>query len=253
MNSSFYFYDLETSGISSRSARIMQFAGQRTDLDLKPIGEPETFYIKITPDVLPDPEAILLTGITPQKTLLDGITEAEFLKYFYDKIALPGTIFTGFNSIRFDDEFIRFLNYRNFWDAYEWQWQGSRSKWDILDVSRMTRALRPEGIEWPFDSDGKPSNKLELLAKINKLDHAQAHDAVSDVQATITLARLIKQKQPKLFDYLLGMRDKKRIEELVLKPQPFVYCSGRYSGEYLKTTLAITLTTHPTQKGAVFV
>ncbi len=253
MSNSFYFYDLETSGISARNARIMQFAGQRTDLDLKPIGEPETFYIKITPDVLPDPEAILLTGITPQKTLLDGITEAEFLKYFYDKIATQGTIFTGFNSIRFDDEFVRFLNYRNFWDAYEWQWQGSKSKWDILDVSRMTRGLRPEGIVWPFDSNGKPSNKLELLAKVNKLNHTQAHDAASDVQATIAVAKLIKQKQPKLFDYLLTMRDKKRIEELVQKPEPFVYTSGRYNGEFERTTVAITLTNHPTQKGAVFV
>ena len=253
MDKSFYFYDLETSGISARDARIMQFAGQRTDLNLKPIGVADIFYIKLTPDILPDPDAVLITGITPQKTLTDGISEAEFLQYFYKNIATPGTIFTGFNSIRFDDEFIRFLNYRNFWDAYEWQWQNNRSKWDILDVSRMTRALRPEGVEWPFDSEGKPSNKLELLAKANKLNHSQAHDAASDVEATMALARLIKQKQPKLFDYLLSMRDKKHVEELALKPEPFVYTSGRYSGENLKTTAAITVTTHPTQKGAVLV
>ena len=253
MSNTFYFYDLETSGISARNARIMQFAGQRTDLNLEPIDEPETFYIKITPDVLPEPEAILITGITPQKTLTDGITEVEFLQYFYKNIATPGTIFTGFNSVRFDDEFIRFLNYRNFWDAYEWQWQGSKSKWDILDVSRTTRALRPDGIQWPFSSDGKPTNKLELLASINKLDHTQAHDAASDVQATIAVAKLIKQKQSKLFDYLLTMRDKKRVEELVNKPEPFVYTSGRYGAENLSTTVAVMLTTHPTQKGAVFV
>ena len=253
MDRSFYFYDLETSGIGAQRSRIMQFAGQRVDLDLKPIGDPDNFLIKLTPDILPDPDAVLITGITPQATLADGLSEAEFLKIFYNQIATPGTIFTGFNSIRFDDEFIRYLNYRNFYDAYEWQWQEERGKWDMLDVSRMTRALRPDDIEWPYASDGSPSNKLELLASVNKLTHDKAHDALSDVNATIALAKLIKQKQPKLFEFLLKMRDKKEVENLVIGHQPFVYCSGRYSGEFLKTTVAVTLAAHPTQKGSVFV
>lgn len=253
MATSFYFYDLETSGINSRSGRIMQFAGQRVDLDLKTIGSPDNFFIKITPDILPEPEAVLITGITPQKTLADGISEVEFLDYFYKNIATPNTVFVGFNTIRFDDEFIRFLNYRNFYDAYEWQWQNGNSKWDMLDVSRITRALRPDGINWPFTSDGKPSNKLELLASVNKLLHDNAHDALSDVNATISLAKLIKQKQPKLFDYMFAMRDKKAIEKLVSKSEPFIYSSGKYSGDYEKTTIAVTLANHPTQKGAFFV
>lgn len=250
---SFYFYDLETSGISPREARIMQFAGQRTDMGLKPIGEPDNILIKLTPDILPDPDAVLITGITPQQTHADGITEAEFLRYFYENIALPGTIFTGFNTVRFDDEFMRYLNYRNFYDAYEWQWQDGRSKWDMLDVVRMTRALRPDGITWPFDSSGKPSNRLELLTSVNKLDHYKAHDALSDVHATIAVASLIQQKQPKLFEYLLKTRDKKEVERLVNKPEPFVYTSGRYSAEHEKTTIAVTVASHPTQKGSAYV
>ncbi|MEI6237081.1 MAG: exodeoxyribonuclease I [Candidatus Saccharibacteria bacterium] len=253
MANSFYFYDLETSGINSRSSRIMQFGGQRTDLNIKPIGEPDNFLIKLTPDILPEPDAILITGITPQITLQDGIREVEFLKYFHQQIALPDTIFVGFNSVRFDDEFVRNLNYRNFFDAYEWQWQQGRSKWDMLDVSRMTRALRPDDINWPFASDGKPSNKLDLLAKVNNLVHDQAHDALSDVNATIELAKLIKQKQPKLFSYLLNMRNKQKIEELISKPEAFVYSSGRYESDYLKTTVAVCVATHPTQKGTIFV
>jgi exodeoxyribonuclease-1 len=253
MASSFYFYDLETSGINSRSSRIMQFGGQRTDLDLKPIGQPDNFLIKLTPDILPEPDAILITGITPQITLQDGIKEVEFLKYLYEQIASPDTIFVGFNSVRFDDEFVRNLNYRNFFDAYEWQWQQGRSKWDMLDVSRLTRALRPDGINWPFASDGKPSNKLELLAQVNNLAHNQAHDALSDVNATIELAKLIKLKQPKLFSYLLNMRNKQKIEELISKPEAFVYSSGRYESDYLKTTVAVCIATHPAQKGTVFV
>ena len=248
-----YFYDLETSGINPRSSRIMQFAGQRTDLDLVPIGDPDNIIIKLSEDILPDPDAIMITGISPQQTLADGITESEFLDYFHKKIALKGTIFAGFNTIRFDDEFIRFTNYRNFYDAYEWQWQDQRSKWDILDVVRMTRALRPDGINWPFTPDGKASNRLELLTSVNRLDHFNAHDALSDVNATIAVARLIKQKQPKLFDYLLSMRDKNAIAKLVNSSEPFIYTSGRYSAEFEKTTVVISIASHPVQKGSVFV
>ncbi len=245
----FYFYDLETTGFSPRTDRIVQFGGQRTDMNLKPIGNPDNIYIKITPDILPDPYAALVTGITPQKTLTDGITEAEFTKYFYKEIAQAGTIFVGFNSIRFDDEFMRHILYRNFYDPYEWQWQDNRSRWDILDVVRMTRALRPDGIKWPFDSSGAPSNQLGLLTSINKLDHSNAHDALSDVQATIEVAKLIKSKQPKLFEYLLKMRTKDEVSKLVNSGEPFVYTSGKYPSEYEKTTVAIKLADHPKRQG----
>ncbi len=252
MQNTLYFYDLETTGISAKKARIMQFAGQRTDLDLNPIGEPDNILIKLTPDILPDPEAILITGITPQQTLQDGISEVEFLKYFHSQIALPGTVFVGYNTIRFDDEFIRYLNYRNFYDAYEWQWQESRSRWDILDVVRMTRALRPDGIKWPVNGEGKPVNSLEPITKINNLEHSNAHDALSDVNATISVAKLIKTKQPKLFKFLYDNRDKKSVEKLV-SSGPFVYTSGRYGGEFNSTTIATAITDHPNQKGSVFV
>lgn len=251
MTTSLYFYDLETSGFNARSDRIMQFAGQRVDLDLNPIGEPDNILISLSDDVLPSPDAILVTGITPQKTLAEGVSEAEFLRMFSELIATPGTVFVGFNTIRFDDEFMRFLLYRNYYDAYGWQWQDGRGRWDMLDVVRMTRALRPEGIQWPFASDGKPTNRLELLAAVNKLDHDHAHDALSDVQATIDVAKLLKAKQPKLFNYLLDMRDKKSVEAVVQAGQPFVYTSGKYSGDFEKTTVVCTLAAHPKTAAAL--
>jgi exodeoxyribonuclease-1 len=257
----FYFYDLETSGISSRAQRIMQFAGQRTDMDLNPIGEPDDWLIKLSDEVLPDPEAVLITGITPQKTHAEGYTEAEFLKLFFEKVCQPDTIITGFNNVRFDDEFIRTTLWRNFYDPYEWQWQDGRSRWDLMDVVRMVRALRPDGIKWPFgparrkglsehgkivapksgdDDKGNlvPTNRLELLTELNGLSHYKAHDALSDVHATIAVAKLLKDKQPKMFDYLLSMRSKKEVSKLVdpTEPAPFLYTSGRYSNEHLKTT-----------------
>jgi len=231
----------------------MQFAGQRTDLELVPTGEPINFLIKLTDDILPDVDAVLMTGITPQMTLADGLTEAEFLHEFENNIAIPGTIFMGFNTIRFDDEFMRCLHYRNFYDPYEWQWQDGRSKWDLLDVVRMTRALRPDGIQWPFDVHGKPTNRLELLTGLNKLSHEHAHDALSDVNATIEVARLIRNKQTKLFDYLFTMRDKNKLAELVESKEPFVYTSGRYSGEFEKTTVAVHVCAHPKHNGGSFV
>lgn len=251
MKQTFFFYDLETSGFKPRTSRIMQFGGQRTDMDLNPVGKPYNVYIKMTEDILPDPDAVMITGITPQKTVADGITEAEFLKLFHQEIAVPGTIFVGFNSVRFDDEFMRFLHYRNFYDPYEWQWQEDKSRWDLLDISRMTRALRPDGIGWPFDSSGQSSNRLELLASVNKLNHSSAHDALSDVEATIALAQLLKSKQPKLFDYLLNLRDKRKVHEMIRRNEIFVYSSGKYPGEFEKTTVVSVLSEHPQKQGVL--
>lgn len=251
MQNSFFFYDLETSGLDPRSSRIMQFAGQRTDMNLKPIGDPVNVFVKLTPDTLPSPDAILVTGITPQQTIAEGLTEAEFLKFFYEEVVQPGTIFVGFNSVRFDDEFMRYLHYRNFYDPYGWQWKDGCSRWDILDLIRMTRALRPDGINWPFAPDGKPANRLEMLTDVNKLDHSNAHDALSDVFATIAVAKLIQTKQPDLFKYLLQYRNKKSAKELVQKNEPFVYTTGRYPSEFLHTSAAVLLTSHSTQDAAL--
>jgi exodeoxyribonuclease-1 len=248
---SFYFFDVETSGFSARNDRIMQFAGQRTDLDLKPIGEPDNILVKMTPDVLPQPDAVLIHGITPQKTLMEGITEAEFAKYLTSKVFTPDTIAVGFNNIRFDNEFIRFTLWRNFYDAYEWSWKDGCSTWDLLDVVRMTRALRPEGIKWPFAPDGQPSNRLEYLTAVNKLDHADAHDALSDVNASLALAQLIKTKQPKLFNYLLEHRNKNKVATLITSGKPVVYTSGRYPGEFNKTTLAVMVAQKSDKSGAL--
>lgn len=253
MAETLYFYDLETSGINPRSARIMQFAGQRTSLDLEPIGEPDNILVKLTPDILPEPDAVLITGIIPQQTIAEGISQAEFLHYFHENIVQPNTTFMGYNTVRFDDEFMRFANYQCFYDPYEMHYKDGCSRWDLLDVVRMTRALRPEGIQWPFAPDGRPSNRLELLTSVNKLDHYSAHDALSDVYATIAVAKLIKSKQPKLYDYLYKLRDKRIVEKLVLSQDPFVYSSGRYSAQHEKTTISVMVAPHPTQKGSAFV
>lgn len=254
MAQTFFFYDLETSGLNPRTDRIMQFAGQRTDMKLAPIGEPINVLVKLNDDTLPSPDAVMVTGITPQSTQADGYTEAEFAKFLHSEVFTENTITVGFNSVRFDDEFIRCLFWRNFYDPYQWCWKEGRSRWDLLDVVRMTRALRPQGIEWPVDDEGRPTNRLELITKANGIVHANAHDALSDVQALIDVSRLLKEKQGKLFDYLLSIRDKKSVQNLVNldNKQPFVYTSGRYDAAYNKTTVAFPLTSAPNSNAVVY-
>lgn len=243
MKQTFFFYDLETSGLNSRFGRVMQFAGQRTDMNLKPIGEPVDVLVKLSEDILPEPQAIMVTGTTPQKTVSEGISEPEFCRMLVSDIFTPGTIAVGFNSIRFDDEFVRHTLWRNFYDPYEWAWADGRSRWDILDLVRMTRALRPDGIEWPVDDEGAPVNRLELLSKVNNLEHTHAHDALSDVEATIGVAKMIRERQPRLFDYLLKLRDKKEVAKLINleEPAPFVYSSGRFGKAVDFTTIAFPI------------
>jgi exodeoxyribonuclease-1 len=244
MAQTFFFYDLETSGLSGRNDRVMQFAGIRTDMNLNPVGEPYNVLVALNDDTLPSPEALLVTGITPQQTVADGYTEAQFADLLLKEVFIEDTITVGFNNIRFDDEFVRHLFWRTFRDPYEWSWRDGRSRWDLLDVVRITRALRPEGIKWPVDSEGRATNRLELLSKENGIDHFKAHDALSDVEALIAVTKLIKEKQPQLYAYLLKIRDKKEIKKLVNldEKQPFVYTSGRYSADHDKTTVAFPLT-----------
>lgn len=244
MATTFFFYDLETSGLSARDDRIMQFAGIRTDMELNPIGEPYNLLVALNDDTLPSPDALMVTSITPQQTVADGYTEAQFAKILSEEVFCDGTIAVGFNNIRFDDEFVRHLFWRNFYDPYEWCWKNDCSRWDMLDVIRLTRALRPEGIKWPVDAEGKPTNRLELITKENGIDHLKAHDALSDVEALIAVTKLIKEKQPQLYEYLLKMRSKNEVKKLINldDKKPFVYASGRYDSEHNKTTVAFPLT-----------
>ena len=251
----YYFYDTETSGLSAKWQRIMQFAGIRTDEEFNEIGEPDNWLVKLTPDVLPEPEAILITGITPQQTLLEGYSEPEFADLLMKQIFTPGTTALGYNSIRFDDEFIRYTLYRNFFDPYEREWSDDRGRWDIVDMVRMTRALRPEGIVWPVSEDGRPTNRLEKLSVANGVLHDAAHDALSDVRATIGIAKLLRDAQPKLFEHLSSLQNKKAVARFLEqnKGRPLVHSSSKFSSDFLGTSVVVPIVPHPTNPNAVLV
>ena len=247
------WYDLETFGRSSRYDRIAQFAAVRTDDRFEPVDEPVVLYGKLSPDYLPDPLACLITGITPQEANSKGLNEAGLIRAIDAELSRPGTCALGYNTIAFDDEFIRNLYYRNFYDPYRREWADGNSRWDILDLARATRDLRPEGIEWPKTDDGKPTVKLELLTAANGLSHDHAHDALSDVYATIAMAKLIHTRQPRLFEWAFTHRTKDRARTLIdlADRTPVVHTAAAYYSERGNTTLVCPLVTDPERRNVI--
>ena len=254
---SFFWHDYETFGRLPRRDRPSQFGGVRTDAELNEIGAPLMQYCRPAPDCLPEPEACLLTGITPQLCLERGVPEHRFAAAIEGQFAKPGTVGVGYNSIRFDDEVTRHLFWRNLIDPYAREWQNECGRWDLLDVVRTAWSLRPEGIEWPVHDDGRPSFKLEHLTAANGLAHAAAHDALSDVRATIALARLVKARQPRLWEFCLRLRSKHEVSREMAKAQeqgkPFLHISGMYGTERGCIAPVWPLAPHPTNRNEVIV
>ena len=250
---SFYWHDYETSGADPSTDRPMQFAGVRTDANLEAIGEPLVIYNRPTPDYLPHPGAIRVTGISPYTALQEGLPECEFIDRIHAELAAPGTCGVGYNSIRFDDEVTRFTLYRNFFDAYERERNHGRSRWDLIDVTRAFYALRPQGIHWPQREDGLPSFRLEDLTAANGIDHGAAHDALSDVMATIGVARLLRNTHADLFDTLFAHRSREALTPLLdLKGmKPLLHVSGMFGAERGNLAVVVPLALHPKIKTEV--
>jgi exodeoxyribonuclease-1 len=251
------WYDYETTGTDPARDRPVQFAALRTDTELQPVGQPEVLYCRPAHDVLPNPEACLITGIAPQDAERDGLIEAEFAAAVHERMAEPGTCSAGYNSIRFDDEVNRNLFYRNFFDPYEHAWKNGNSRWDLLDLVRACYALRPAGIEWPVREDGTPSFKLEHLATANRLEQRRAHDALSDVEATLALARLLRERQPRLYEWCFALRDKNaaspKLAAALPTLQPLLHVSGRYAPARGCLAMIVPIAEHPTRIGTFIV
>ncbi|MSR11330.1 MAG: exodeoxyribonuclease I [Gammaproteobacteria bacterium] len=255
MTKSIYWYDYETFGADPRRDRAAQFAGIRTDENLNIIGESLMLYCQPADDFLPDPGACLITGITPQLVLAKGVHEAEFIKRIHREFSEPGTCVAGYNSIRFDDELTRQLLYRNFYDPYEREWKHGNSRWDIIDMLRLCAATRPEGIQWPRKEDGTVSFRLDQLTVANGIEHGAAHDALADVIATIAMAKLVRNAQPKLYDYVYQLRDKRRVQaeiDLVTR-KPLLHVSMMYPAQLGCLALVMPICVHPNNPNGVIV
>ena len=249
----FYWHDYETFGADPARDRPVQFAGLRTDADLNPVGEPLVLFARPADDYLPHPEACLLTGITPQRAAAEGLPEAGFIARVHEELARPGTCGVGYNSLRFDDEVTRYTLYRNFFDPYAREWQNGNSRWDLIDVVRTAEALRPDGIEWPRREDGLPSFRLEDLTAANGIAHEGAHDALGDVRATLAMARLVRERQPKLFAWLQDHRDKNAAREALdlAALRPVLHISGMFGAARHNCSLIVPLAMHPGNRNEV--
>ena len=253
MPDTFYWHDYETFGADPTRDRPVQFAGLRTDRDLNPVGEPLVIYARPADDCLPHPQACLITGISPLTALAQGVPECDFIGRIHAELAQPHTCGVGYNSLRFDDEVTRFTLYRNFYDPYAREWQNGNSRWDIIDLVRTARALRPEGIQWPLREDGLPSFKLEDLTAANGIAHEAAHDALSDVHATIALARLVRERQPRLYAYVLEHRDKRSAQAMLdlVSMKPVLHVSGMFGAQRHNIALIVPLAAHPVNSNEI--
>ncbi len=254
MSRTFLWHDYETFGRDPARERPVQFAAIRTDENLQEIEDGTMIYCRQSPDYLPDPESCMVHGVLPQTANDKGLCEWEFATAIHRLMSTPATCTVGYNNIRFDDEFTRQLLFRNLFDPYTREWRDGNSRWDMIDVVRLTRALRPDGIEWPYDANNKPTNKLELLTEANGIPHGDAHDALADVRATIAVAKLLKSKQPRLFDYVYNTRDKKWILSTalnIIKNKPVLHVSGMYPATQGHLSMVIPIGAHPTNANGV--
>lgn len=253
MTTSIYWHDYEAWGADPRQDRASQFAGVRTDTELNEIDQPLMIYCQPPVDRLPHPKACLITGITPQYAQSHGLPEAEFVRLIHQQFSQPHTCVAGYNNIRFDDELSRQLFYRNFYDPYEREWKNGNSRWDIIDMMRLCHAVRPQGINWPYNDEGAPVFRLELLSQSNHLLHADAHDALSDVRATIALAKKVKQTQPKLYDYVFALRSKQRVNAMIdlQQQKPLLHVSAIYPAKNSCIALVMPLAAHPLESNGV--
>lgn len=248
-----YWYDYETTGIDPARDRVIQFAGIRTDRDLNIMGEPLELFCRLSDEIVPHPEALMVSGIKLSSLQEKGLTEREFAESIYQEFSKPNTCVVGYNSIRFDDEFTRYLLYRNFYDPYAREWQSGNSRWDVIDLFRTAWALRPEGMNWPTKEDGAPVFKLEVLTKANGITHQKAHDAVSDVIATIDLVRKLRLEQSRLYDYFFDLRTKRNVLQQLypLGKSAIIHVSGRYPAIKGCCAIVLPLCTHPTNSNGI--
>ncbi|AFG37357.1 exonuclease I [Spirochaeta africana DSM 8902] len=247
------WYDLETFGRNPKYDRIAQFAALRTDYNLNPVEDPLVLYCRLTPDYLPDPQACIITGITPETVQRSGLRERDFANRVHQELSRPGTCIVGYNNIKFDDEFIRNLFYRNFIDPYAWHYANGNSRWDLINVVRLAHDLRPDGITWPTAEDGRPLFKLDHLTAANGIEHRGAHDALADVYATIAMAQLVRSTNPRLYQFAWDHRSRDKVRSLldIGVRRPVLHTDGIHTRQAGCTTAVAPVGVNPENPKAV--
>jgi exodeoxyribonuclease-1 len=247
----FVFYDLETTGADKRFDQILQFAAVLTDDDLNVVDQFE-IRSRLLPHIVPSPGAMMVTGVRVNQLVDPSIpSHFEMCTKIHQVLSdwSPATM-VGYNSLRFDEEFLRQAFYASLLPIYLTNTAGN-SRLDALTLVLATRAFRPEALNWPLDEDGKIRFKLDRLAPVNGFAHDNAHDALADVRATIHLTRLIKERAPDVWAAGMAYRTKAAATAYVEREKVFV--ASRLRAAIQTSTLVTALAANPNQPSEVFV
>jgi len=200
----YLFYDIETTGLNRAFDQVLQFSSIRTDLSLNEL-ERHTIDVRLRPDVIPSPGAMIINRIDISRAL-DGRYELEAITEIHRLFNRPGTIGLGYNTLGFDDEFLRFSFYRNLLPPYTHQYHHGCGRMDLFPITILYYLFKPDILKWP-EKNGKPSFKLENLSALNDLSQGPAHDAIVDTIACLALAQRLFREE-KMWQYVTGYFDK---------------------------------------------
>jgi exodeoxyribonuclease-1 len=222
----YLFYDLETTGLNKAFDQVLQFAAIRTDTNFREIDRYE-LSIRLRPDVVISPRAIMTQRIPVAESLL-GMSEYDAVCQIHQWMNTPRTISLGYNTLGFDDEFLRFSFHRNLLPPYTHQYASGCRRMDILPFTVIYRLYSENTLKWP-EIDGKPTLKLEHLNSANQLASGRAHDAMVDVEATVALAEMLS-REKKIWNFLSGYFEKKTdTERLSNLPSAFQSAHGNHT------------------------
>lgn len=217
----FAFYDFETTGTSPAFDQPTQFAAILTNDDLEPLKRID-IRCRLSPHILPAPWALAVTGVTPDALTDQNLpTWFEFVQTLSDLINQWGpATWTGYNNITFDEEVLRQSLYQNLHPSPYLTQMGGNDRLDVMKMVYATWDLAPDALVWPTDDRGQQSFKLDQLAPANGFSHHDAHDALGDVEATIYIASLIRDRAPDVWEQSLRNRSKQQVLEMLQSGRP---------------------------------
>ncbi|MGQ2943699.1 MAG: exonuclease domain-containing protein [Blastomonas fulva] len=228
----FVFYDTETTGTSTSFDQILQFAAIHTDDNLNEIDRFE-IRCRLMPHIVPSPGALCVTRIS-----IEQITDPT-LPSHYEMIcairaklaAWSPSIFTGWNTLSFDEHLVRQALYQSLHSPYLTNMAGN-CRIDILKIAQAASVLMPGAIIVPTGDNGKPTFRLDQLAPANGFAHTNAHDALADVEATIHVARLIRDNAPALWADAIQLSEKAAVAAFLDAEPSFVLTESYYNRPY---------------------
>ena len=219
---SFVIYDVETTGLTKGFDQIVQFAALRTDSALK-ITDQFQIRCRLMPHVIPAPEAMRVTGLRIEQLLDTSLPSHYGMVTEVQRILTSWcpALFLGYNSLSFDEEFLRQVFYQCLYRPYLTNTRGS-ARADVLNLCRVTAALRLDVLKPAIDEDGRPIFKLKALAEANGIATPLSHNAVADVSTTLALCQLISNRAPEIWSQFLRFSQKASVESFITEEDAFL-------------------------------